>query len=93
MSDTSPRPRRGGIFEPEVDEKARAKLLNGLPNPPPEPAVRWTPLGILGAVLLGAAGLGLIGVMALGLPLALVGGKLAIIVPILAIALLLRGRR
>lgn|GEM_PF-5918475 len=104
MSGQSPAPRRAGIFEPEVDEalrsrmstpfpEAREMLRERLPKPPPEPAVRWTPLAILGVATLATVGLGLIGVMALGLPLAMVGGKAAIILPILAIALLMRGRR
>lgn len=99
-----PAPRRGGIFEPEVDEALRSRmstpssvtremLLERLPKPPPEPSVVWTPLGILGAALLALTGLGLVGVMALGLPLSMIGGKIAIVIPIVAIVLLMRGRR
>jgi hypothetical protein len=92
VSEPEPRLRRGGIFEPEVDE-ARRQLLERLPKAPPEPTVRWTPLGMLGVALLATIGIGLIVVSALGLPLALIGGKVAIVLPIVAIVLLLRGRR
>jgi hypothetical protein len=83
---SGPRRHAAGLFEGEPEPAARAPAAGG--------RRRWSATQIAAVAVLAACGLAMVGVTALGLPLALIGGKVALVLPIAAVILLLRsGRR
>lgn len=102
----APPPRRRGAFEAQDDAPRRPRpgaRPGSQPGQAPRPSPRelprapvwepgsWTAVQIIGAALLAFLGIGLVVVMALGLPLELVGGKAVLVVPIIAVIMLMRG--